>query len=308
MLAPLATLSAVQRTSYGTLREGLRQAVGVVLGALAALVTGVLFGIAWWTVALTVLVALLLSRRSTGMQAATTSLLVLALGTHYGHVRVEALLIGTAVGVVVSVLTPVSFVRRARGALAELAEETARLLRDITEGVAVPFDEPETQTWLKRARGLEEPLAHARQTVRDARESVRWTPLRRTPHVRAVQLDEAVDAFDHLSGQVRGIARSLADATTERHDTGRGPHPWLAQPVREALATAAEALDAYATALGHDEASERLRTLTARARRPSRAAPRSAGPAEVAVLTECARILSELDPVGAHQPWRRSRP
>lgn len=309
VLAPLATLSTVQRTSYGTLREGLRQTVGVIVGALAALVTGVLFGIGLWTIAGTVLVALLLSRRSTGLQAATTSLLVLALGTHYGHVRVEALLIGTAVGVVVSVLTPVSFVRRARRALADLAGDTARLLSDISRGVAAPFAEPQAQSWLKRARGLEEPLTHARQTARDARESVRWTPLRRTPQVRAVQLDDAVDALDHLVGQVRAIARTLADATTEHHESRGRAHPWLAQPARQALTTAAEALFGYATALRDDAAVARLRELTALPRRPRPALDQvgsrgSAGRAELSVLTECARILSEVDPAGPHRPWR----
>jgi hypothetical protein len=307
VLAPLATLSTVQRTSYGTLREGLRQAVGVLLGALAALVVGALLGVRWWTVAGIVLGALLLSRRSTGMQAATTSLLVLALGTRYGHVRVEALLIGTAVGVAVSVVTPVSLVGRARDALAALAEDVGRLLCDIAAGVAVPFEDAQAQTWLKRARDLEEPLAHARQTVRDARESVRWTPLGRAPQVRAVDLDEAVAAFDHLTGQVRGVARALAEATAQQHEDGRPSHPWLALPAREALSTCGAALFAYAEALSASRVSERLRALTRRDRRPKHAdlPPRSQpGQAELTMLTESARILSEVDPAGAHRPWR----
>ncbi len=311
VLAPLATLSAVQRTSYGTLREGLRQGVGAVLGALAALVAGVLFGIALWTVALTVLVALLLSRRSTGMQAATTSLLVLALGTHYGHVRIEALLIGTGVGVAVSALTPVSLISRARTALADLADDMARLLGDVAEGVAVPFTEPRAQNWLTRARGLEEALGHARRTTQDARESVRWTPLRQTRHARALDLGDAVDALDHLVGQVRAIARSVADLAAAQQERRAAPPPCLSRSVRDALPATAQALRDYGAALRVDAAAiplrKHVRSLRQRASAPTRAAASAghAGLGELAILTECTRILSEVDPAGSHRPWRQ---
>jgi uncharacterized membrane protein YgaE (UPF0421/DUF939 family) len=311
VLAPLATLVTVQRTAYATIREGGRQAAGGVLGASAALVAGVVIGLHAWTVALTVAVALLVSARSTGSQAATTALLVLALGLRYGHVRIEALLVGSAVGVAVGVLTPLPLVAPARRTLSGLAATTSALLRDVAEGVRAPFGTAASQEWLRRARALDDDLGRARRAAQDARDSVRWTPLVHLPAARELRLDEAVDALAHVVGQVRTIARELADLAAEHDEQHGDEHPWLAVGVHDGLMAAVEGLSAYADALAAADAHDR-ETLHRRAAAlrhvirgidPPPATGRHWARVQAQLLTEAERVLAEIDPRGAHPVW-----
>jgi hypothetical protein len=256
-----------------------------------------------------VFVALLVSGKSTGAQAATTSLLTLALGVRYTQVRVEALVIGTAIGIVVGLATPVSLVGRARAAMSGLADDIARLLRDVAGGVEVPFDEARAQAWLQRARGFGGGLREVEARVRDARESVRWAPFRYGRADENVELSEALTALDHLVGQARTIARTLADLAGAHADRTGEPHPWLALPVRTALADAAEAVCRYAAALRSERDVDGLRDWLERATDgpapydAARADDPDVARAQTVLVTESRRVLHEVDPRGAHRPW-----
>lgn len=311
-LAALGAILTVQSTVKGTVALGVQQVVGVTVGVGAALLAVHALGVHTWSVGVVILGALVVGNllrlgRQTN-QVAISALLVLALGTGYGGVRVIDTLLGAVVGVLVNALVaPPTHVQAAADQVARVGGDLGLLLADIGSQLRGDWDQATAQDWLHRARDLDATRRDAGEAVRRGDDSLRYNPLARGEAESVARLTEAHTALEHVATQLRGTARSLADLR-RRHRT----------PAEQAvLAGLADLLEQAGTAVaafsrlqadpggGRDElvrshaAAVAARTAASDALRllPAEEDARTL----VSVFVDAGRMLHEIDPVnGAH--------
>jgi hypothetical protein len=310
-LAALGAILTVQVTVKQTVTFGVQQVVGVTVGVGGALVLVGVLGVHLWTVALLILLALavgnLLRLGRQVNQVAISAVLVLALGTGYGSVRIVDTLLGAVVGVLVNaLLAPPTHVQAAAAEIARVAEDLGLLLADIGRGLRRGLDHRSAQDWLRRARDLDAARARAGDAVRRGNESLVYNPLARGEAEAVARLTEAHTALEHVATQVRGTARALADLHGDPSAT----------PVLGALADQLGQTGAAVAAFGrlqvagqrgpareelrraHDAAAAGLEKVSvALAGLPSEQDPRTL----VSIYVDVGRLLNEIDPTaGAH--------
>jgi uncharacterized membrane protein YgaE (UPF0421/DUF939 family) len=311
-LAALGAILTVQTTVKGTVKLGIQQVVGVTVGVGAALLAVRALGVHTWSVGLVILGALAVGNllrlgRQTN-QVAISALLVLALGTGYGGVRVVDTLLGAVVGVLVNALVaPPTYVQAAAGQVARVGADIGLLLADIGSRLHGDWDRAAAQDWLHRARDLDAARQDAGEAVRRGDESLHYNPLARGEAESVARLTEAHTALEHVATQLRGIARALADL--RRRD--RTP---AEQAVLAGLADLLEQAGTAVAAFGRLQADAGgARDELARAHAAAEAARTAASDALrllpsdedarilVAVFVDAGRMLHEIDPVnGAH--------
>jgi uncharacterized membrane protein YgaE (UPF0421/DUF939 family) len=306
-LAALGAILTVQVTVKQTISFGIQQVVGVTVGVGGAFALVDLLGVHLWTVALIILLALvvgnLLRLGRQVNQVAISAVLVLALGTGYGSVRIVDTLLGAVVGVLVNALiAPPTHVQAAAAEIARVAEDLGLLLADIGNGLRRGWDRKAAQDWLRRARELDSARARATESVRRGDESLRYNPLARGEAEAVARLTEAATALEHVASQVRGAARAL----TELHGDPASKHvvAALADPLEQAGAAVAAfgrlqvGGDREELQRAHDAAEAGLTEVSrALERLPSEQDPRTL----VSLYVDAGRLLHEIDPTaGAH--------
>jgi hypothetical protein len=310
-LAALGAILTVQVTVKQTITFGIQQVVGVTVGVGGALVLVSVLGVHLWTVALLILLALvvgnLLRLGRQVNQVAISAVLVLALGTGYGSVRIIDTLLGATVGVLVNaLLAPPTHVQAAAAEVARVAEDLGLLLTEIGKRLRRGLDRRTTQDWLRRARQLDAAASKAGEAVRRGDESLVYNPLARSEAEAVARLTEAQTAVEHVATQVRGAARALADLHGDPSAT-----PAL-EPLADQLEQSGPAVAAFGrlqVAGRRDRAREELRRAhdaaavglekvsVALAGLPPEQDPRTL----VSIYVDVGRMLHEIDPTdGAH--------
>ena len=314
-LAALGAILTVQVTVKQTVTFGIQQVVGVTVGVGAAIVVIGVLGVHTWTVAIIILIALvighLLRLGKQVNQVAISALLVLALGTGYGSVRIVDTLLGAVVGVLVNaLLAPPTHVQGAAAEIARVAEDLGLLLADIGKGLRTGWDHRVAQDWLRRAREMDGARARAGEAVRRGDESLLYNPLARNEAEAVARLTEADTALEHVATQVRGVARALADLSDHAGSAaGAGAgNAEVARALADPLEQAGTAVAAFgrlqiggdrtelqrphnAAAAGLAGVSRALELL------PSEQDPRTL----VSLYVDAGRLLHEIDPAaGAH--------
>lgn len=314
VLGALAALVTVDATVYRTVRTGLQQASGAILGVLAALLIGEIVGVHAWSIALVVLAGVVVARTRrlglvTGMQLPTTAVLVMSLGRHYGFARVIDTGIGVAVGIVVQLVWPDSPVATARTAVAAVADAMGKVYGAIAEDSRDGWGEDEAQSWMRQARALAGPLRESQAALERARESLRWNVWARVRSGLA-GVEGAGDACEHLVGQVRAVARTLVEVPGGRSDL-----PALPEPLRAALAAAATTFAALAEQtrraqpgswpVAADEVVDHVADVSARVKELTETD--DLDDALRPTLVDLRRMTHELSPDGSHGPGGHER-
>jgi hypothetical protein len=318
ILAPLTAMLTVQVTAKATVVRGAQQVSGVVVGVLAAFSFTHALGFHAWSLAIIVFASLLVGRglRLGGQatQVATTGLLVLSLGvkgTSYAGDRLLTTLIGAAVGVVVTLVTPS---RRdliaAAVALAGVADDTGDLLTDMGRGLRAG-DAAGTQVplWLHRARFLNHELADEQELRHSATDGSRLEPRAFRDPDRLAQFHHAGKVVAHNVGHVETLANALYEWTELR---AKQPTPtltqWLSGPVADlidALGSASEAfgriqrLPPHAARQMVDDLRAAVATaeaLQVNAEVLAEVTDRRAWPVAGSVIEATGAMLAELDP------------
>ena len=223
-------------------------------------------------------------------QVATTGLLVLAFGNHYGRWRIVDSVVGAAIGVIVNmVVAPPSFTRTAAKEIADLADDLAGLCTRCAKGLrddggerARAEQSPEAQQaeaekpsaqeqkardeqwqhtqaqdWLERSRMLGRAARATRQVAQQAEESLRYHPRKSVYMSDVHQIDEAAIALDHVATQLNSVMRGLADL---RGGSSGIPaeHREVPEELILLLDDAAKALNAFGRLQLPDKASPRV--------------------------------------------------
>lgn len=320
LIASLVAMFAVQVTIYQSLRSGVQQLCGAVVGLGFAALLGRTLGLHAWTIGLIIFFSLLLGLavrlNQQSSQVAVTALLVLLLGSQYGTVRLVDTLLGAAVGIAVNMaVVPPLYTQSAGEALTDLAEDLADLLRAMGKGLNGGWKREHASRWLERARELDRNVEEARAAITRGEESILFNP--RWWQGRSARADhgQRLMTLDRVATEVRGIARSLLELTESAAPEQEGPLSraddaglCTHRPLGELLLETAAALDQYAGVLrtGPSEAGSRqkldaavtssreLRRHMARRIHEEMAEEPLAWPVYGSVLSDARRILHEI--------------
>ncbi|TSA19935.1 MAG: hypothetical protein D4R69_06035 [Actinomycetales bacterium] len=221
VVAAIICALSIRISLYKSVREGFGQIVGTAIGAGVALACVSLFNFGIVSVALTVFFCSVVARalhlgEVASVNVPVTALIVIGPGLSESTAfsRLSSTLIGAAVAIVFSYFsnskTPAA---RTVDKISSLANKCAKLLGDMSEGVAAGYDQEEAGHWLAKARLLVEEIPGVRAQALEARGHAKWFP--------TAEVDEAEElyvrgvAVEHTVVQVRTIARTLFDSAVK---------------------------------------------------------------------------------------------
>ena len=219
VVAAIVCSLSIRISLHKSVREGFGQIVGTAIGATVALATVELFSFGFISVGLTILVCSIVARALHLGEVASVNVPVTALivigpgisGTTALH-RLGSTLIGAAIAILFSYFshakTPVG---RAVDQITKVSTKAAKLLAEMSEGVAAGYSQQEAGHWLAKARLLIEDVPSIRSQAIEARGHARWFPTAEKDEAEEVYIKGI--ALEHTLVQVRTIARTLFDSS-----------------------------------------------------------------------------------------------
>ncbi len=219
VVAAIVCSLSIRISLHKSVREGFGQIVGTAIGATVALATVELFSFGFISVGLTILVCSIVARALHLGEVASVNVPVTALivigpgisGTTALH-RLGSTLIGAAIAILFSYFshakTPVG---RAVDQITKVSTKAAKLLAEMSEGVAAGYSQKEAGHWLAKARLLIEDVPSIRSQAIEARGHARWFPTAEKDEAEEVYIKGI--ALEHTLVQVRTIARTLFDSS-----------------------------------------------------------------------------------------------
>jgi uncharacterized membrane protein YgaE (UPF0421/DUF939 family) len=224
ILAPLTALLVVQATLYQTVRSVVQRVVSVVLGVLLALGLSAAVGMTWWSLGLTIAVALIIgSVLKLGhhmLEVPISAMLILSVDTRAAATgRIVDTLVGTLAGLVGSIVFSRIRTRPAEDAIGNLSRQMADLLDEIASGLANGLDPGDTEARLVRARALKGEIQRADDALGEAEDSLRLRPPALRSDRTAVPLRNGLETLEHTAHTIRSLARSITDASLPDDDS-----------------------------------------------------------------------------------------
>ncbi|WP_228991935.1 FUSC family protein [Streptomyces sp. DH8] len=317
LMAPWAAVALVQGTVYRSVRTAVQLVlmitVGTLLAAGAAALTGDTMIAMVLVLPLTTLLGNVAPVGGQGLYASTTALFVLAYGSYsapaVGHRLLETL-VGAAVGVAVNalVLPPVHSQHVGRLALA-LPRDSARLLRDMAEGVE-DYDTPRAEQWHHSAKDLLAALSELYVGRGWDSESFRLNPghrLRRWTPAPSAEWDVV---WARVANRLLALTLTFWETASEDRGLPR-PSPPALKELGRLLASAAESCEACETIMenGADrEGRDRRSAALADAHRALAAVKEQlhgqdpdVGAALGSLVADCQALLDDLAPGGGDE-------
>ena len=217
VLAPLTALLVIQVTLYQTLRSAVRRVGAVVSGVLLAVALSSWVGFTWWSLGLTIAVALAvgyaLHLGDSVLEVPISAMLILSVDTHSaGTWRIVETLVGTGAGLVAGLVFARPRVQPAAEAIEELCRKMAGLLEQMADSLQDGSVLERPDDWLVQARSLSGEIRRVDDALREAEESVRLNPRGLRLPYAAVSLRGRLETLEHAAIAIRMLARSLADS------------------------------------------------------------------------------------------------
>jgi uncharacterized membrane protein YgaE (UPF0421/DUF939 family) len=267
VVAAIICALSIRISLYKSIREGFGQIVGTAIGACVALACVTIFDLGIVSVAMTVLLCSVVARalhlgEVASVNVPVTALIVIGPGLSESTAfsRLSSTLIGAAVAIAFSYFshakTPAG---RTIDKISSLANKCAKLLGEMSEGVAAGYTQDEAGNWLAKARLLVEEIPGVRAQSQEARGYAKWFP--------TAQVDEAEElyvrgvAVEHTVVQVRTIARTLFDSAVKG-----GIAEETKRSIAQALSAASYAVSSKAEQIKSAESIAESREATADAR------------------------------------------
>lgn len=267
VVAAIICALSIRISLYKSVREGFGQIVGTAIGAGVALACVSIFNFGVISVSMTVLLCSVVARalhlgEVASVNVPVTALIVIGPGLSESTAfsRLSSTLIGAAVAIIFSYFahakTPAA---RMVDKISSLANKCAKLLGEMSEGVAAGFTQDEAGNWLAKARLLVEEIPGVRAQAVEARGHAKWFP--------TAEVDEAEElyvrgvAVEHTVVQVRTIARTLFDSAVKG-----GIAEETKRDIAQALSAASFAVSSKAEQIKSAESIAESRSATQDAR------------------------------------------
>jgi Aromatic acid exporter family member 1 len=332
ILAPLTAVLVVQATLYQAVRSAVQRVVSVVLGVLLALALSAAVGMTWWSLGLTIAVALIIgSVLKLGhhmLEVPISAMLILSVDTRAAATgRIVDTLVGTLAGLVGSIVFSRVRTRPAEDAIGNLSRQMADLLDEIASGLADGSDPDDTEARLKRAHELKGEIQRADDALGEAEDSLRLRPPALRSARTAVPLRNGLETLEHTALTIRGLARSITDASLPDSDgDGAALAADALDMLAEVLRRLAAALRAYGNLVRADlttgcvpDGSELEQHLAEARQHQDRLAPvlrhtpdaaAAAWPLRGEILVHLSRLTNGLraEHIGRARDHERSRP
>ncbi|MFF8747250.1 FUSC family protein [Streptomyces californicus] len=313
LMAPWAAVALVQGTVYRSVRTAgqlvLMISTGTLLAAGAAALTGNTMIAMVIVLPLTALLGNVAPVGGQGLYASTTALFVLAYGSYSGPAvghRLLETLVGAAVGVAVNaVVLPPVHSQHVGGLAAALPRDSARLLRDIAEGLE-DYDTPRAQQWHQSAKDLLAALSELYVGRGWDSESFRLNPGHRLRRWTPAPSTDWDPVWARVANRLLALTLTLWEAASEDRGLPRPPVSALDELGR-VLSAAAEACEACRSIMvdgavdeeGQDRRNaalaEAFRALAAVKDQMNGRGP-DAGAALGSLVADCQALLDDLTP------------
>lgn len=221
VVAAIVSTLTIRISLHRSLREGIGQILGTVVGAGVALVSVGIFGFGFIAIALTIFLCAILARALrlgviTSVNVPVVAMIIIGPGLSESTVfhRLAATFIGAAVAIVFSYFShPNTPIDRTYDLLNKLGLQGAALLAEMSEGVAAGYSQADAGHWLARARSLVRTLPELRLQIGDAKGYTRWIRVSQREAAEKASLESL--AIEHTLVQIRVIARTLFDASLD---------------------------------------------------------------------------------------------
>ena len=221
VVAAIICSLSIRISLYKSVREGFGQIVGTAIGAGVALLSVWAFGVGLISVSITVILCSVVARglhlgEVASVNVPVTALIVIGPGLSESTAanRLLSTLIGAAIAIAFSYFshakTPAG---RTIDQITSLATKSAKLLGEMSEGVAAGFTQDDAGKWLAKGRLLIEEIPKVRAQALEAKAHARWFPT--ADDQEAEELYTRGVAIEHSVVQVRTIARTLFDAAVD---------------------------------------------------------------------------------------------
>lgn len=221
LVAAIVCTLSIRISLHKSLREGFGQIVGTAIGAGVALLTVSIFDFGFISIGTTIFLCAVVARalhlgEVASVNVPVTALIVIGPGLSESTAihRLESTLVGAAVAIAFSYFShPKTPLDRAREQISLVGSKAARLLAEMSEGVAAGYTQKDAAQWLSRGRLLIEEIPAIRAQSVEAKGYARW--------IRTGTRDAAEDVYieglavEHTVVQVRAIARTLFDSILE---------------------------------------------------------------------------------------------
>ncbi len=266
LLAPLTAMLVVQVTPLSLLASGLDRVLAVVSGVALAVGFATVVPLEWWSLGVLILISITIGQflrlRSNLVEVAISAMLVLGVGAIGAEAaawqRITETLVGAAVGIIATlVFPPKSGSSDAGRAIDGLADAVSELLvRAANDLDAVVKGEPQhlsssAREWLDDARRITHNIPEVGAALLRAEEGRRLNVRAvRTPHVEP-GLRQGLEALEHSAVAIRGLMRSVADASDgEWLDEDAASH--VLRDLAETFRELASGTDAFGELVRHE--------------------------------------------------------
>jgi uncharacterized membrane protein YgaE (UPF0421/DUF939 family) len=220
-IAAIVSTLTIRISLHRSLREGIGQILGTVVGAGVATISVDIFGFGYIAIGLTIFLCAVLARALhlgtiASVNVPVVAMIIISPGLSESTVlhRLEATFIGALVAIVFSYFShPSTPIDRTYELLNKLGLQGAALLAEMSEGVAARYSQNDAGHWLARARALVRKLPELRMQLADTKGYTRW--IRVSQREEADEVSRESLAIEHTLVQIRVIARTLFDASID---------------------------------------------------------------------------------------------
>jgi hypothetical protein len=228
LLAPLTAMLVVQVTPISLLASGLDRVIAVVAGVALAIGFAAVVPLEWWSLGVLILISITVGQflrlRSNLVEVAISAMLVLGVGAIGAEAaawqRIAETLVGAAVGIIATLVFPPKVASSDAGrAIDGLADAVSGLLvRAALELDAMTEEDARrlsgaSREWLDDARRITHNIPVVGAALLRAEEGRRLNVRAvGTPHVEP-GLRQGMEALEHTAVAIRGLMRSVADAS-----------------------------------------------------------------------------------------------
>jgi hypothetical protein len=221
LVAAISCALSIRISTYKSFREGFGQIVGTAIGASVALAAVSIFNFGNIAIFVTIVMSSIVARAMrlgevASVNVPVTALIVIGPGIseNTALTRLESTFVGAIIAVIFSFFAhPKTPTGRTLELIGSYTNRSAKLLSEMSEGVASTFDTALAGRWLAKCRNLVEAIPNLRSQALEAKKSSRWLP-NDDSEVAEILYIKAVST-EHIIVQVRTISRTLFDISID---------------------------------------------------------------------------------------------
>ena len=221
LVAAISCALSIRISTYKSFREGFGQIVGTAIGASVALAAVSIFNFGNIAIFVTIVMSSVVARAMrlgevASVNVPVTALIVIGPGIseNTALTRLGSTFVGAIIAVIFSFFAhPKTPTGRTLELIGSYTNRSAKLLSEMSEGVASTFDTALAGRWLAKCRNLVEAIPNLRSQALEAKKSSRWLP-NDDSEVADILYIKAVST-EHIIVQVRTISRTLFDISID---------------------------------------------------------------------------------------------